>query len=478
LIVLFLIVAALSFILKRQSISNMAWLAGEFDRIKLTCSKFDIRGQTVEQIYSNIQRFEENVSRKELERETIRQKRSHAESVFHLLDDKIKQSTNRITEAAAKFSWGKKDPEEYLAHIKDFKEEHFKKSKELEIIRIEKESLGNKIKGFKEDRIPKKEIMIKRATDEIDNVRRKSGEDSLEEYITKLKSKQDCEKLIGEQRSILNSLFGQRSTTVEENILHWDEEVVGLEKYKDKATALKYDENRISELKEEEKALHENTEKLTENMGIIREEMAGVERKTNEILPLAEEHLYCQTSVDLKAVKEKLQAFLDEKEGDKDNALEVIRIFEKMEMEEKEKVSELFGQESSISKYFNGITDGFYEEVLFNQDREKIEVTRKDEVILEAEKLSGGAYDQLYLSIRLALGEKLLKGNKAFFILDDPFVKADIERLHRQVETLKNISKLGWQVLYFSAKDEIKDAMKDDMDSGAVKYIEVQSILS
>ena len=96
----------------------------------------------------------------------------------------------------------------------------------------------------------------------------------------------------------------------------------------------------------------------------------------------------------------------------------------------------------------------------------------------QAEKLSGGAYDQLYLSIRLALGEKLLKGKKGFFIMDDPFIKADPDRLQRQIETLKKISELGWQIMYFSAKGEIKDALKEDIKRGAINYVEVQGIFS
>ena len=98
--------------------------------------------------------------------------------------------------------------------------------------------------------------------------------------------------------------------------------------------------------------------------------------------------------------------------------------------------------------------------------------------MIAAGKLSGGAYDQLYLSIRLALGEKLLKGTKGFFIMDDPLVKADPDRLQRQIQTLKKISQLGWQVTYFSAKGEIKDALEKDIQRGAINYVEVRGIFS
>lgn len=90
----------------------------------------------------------------------------------------------------------------------------------------------------------------------------------------------------------------------------------------------------------------------------------------------------------------------------------------------------------------------------------------------------GGAYDQLYLSVRLALGEKLLKGGKGFFIMDDPFIKADKERLQRQIDILKRISESGWQIIYFTAKDEVKDVLKKDIQSGKVQYIPIKGIFS
>jgi len=60
--------------------------------------------------------------------------------------------------------------------------------------------------------------------------------------------------------------------------------------------------------------------------------------------------------------------------------------------------------------------------------------------------------------------------------MDDPFVKADPDRLKIQVDALKKITKLGWQVLYFSAKGVIYDALKRDIERGTVKYIKFQGL--
>ena len=161
----------------------------------------------------------------------------------------------------------------------------------------------------------------------------------------------------------------------------------------------------------------------------------------------------------------------------KDNALTAISIFENLEREEEEKISSLFGKDSPISKHFREITGGIYQEIEFIvDDVKKVQVRLKDGSTLDAANLSGGAYDQLYLSVRVALGEKLLKGSKGFFIMDDPFVKADKERLERQIDILRSISKLGWQIIYFTAKDEVRDVLKHDIETGNAGYIEIQGI--
>jgi DNA repair exonuclease SbcCD ATPase subunit len=409
LVVLFSISAVISVIFKFQFVRDKAWLAGAFERIKLTISKFGLDSEDIEGIIFNIQRFDE---------------------------------------------------------------EYEKKQNELQQIQKEKGILDEKIMELRDKRIADIENKIKDANEKMDRIKAKSKEGSLKEYIEKFKLKQEVERSIEEQNIILKNTFGEKSKELKENIPYWEEEIGNLEKYKDKAKDLKYSETAVSELEKEKQVFEDKLKEINNRMLFFQEEMEEVERKANEILqPYVNEYLYCKTTVDLEAIKDKLQGFIKENESNKDNVLKVIEIFEEIEAEEKEKVSELFGKNSPISKYFNEITGGLYKEVIFNQG--KIEVIHSDGTILGADKLSGGSYDQLYFSIRLALGEKLLKDKKGFFIMDDPFVKADPYRLQRQVEMLKKISKLGWQVIYFSAKGEIKDAFKGDIDRGTINYVEL-----
>ena len=153
------------------------------------------------------------------------------------------------------------------------------------------------------------------------------------------------------------------------------------------------------------------------------------------------------------------------------NVLQVIEIFNRIEREEKEKVLTLFGKESPVSSYFREITGSRYEEVAYEHEAEKILIKGEEGPPLDVEKLSGGARDQLYLSIRLALGEKLLKGNSGFFIMDDPFIKADRGRLEKQMDILRSMTTRGWQVIYLTAKDEVRDLLMKDIEQGKISYL-------
>ena len=389
----------------------------------------------------------------------------------------LKGEFENIKLALVGFGMDAEDVGKILFNIEKFDEEYNKKFENIQEIKMKKGSLEGKIKELKDKKIPDIKNKIKDAEDKIDGIKTRSKEGSLEEYIKKLKLKQKLERLIGEQKSILKSHFGEKGKNLEENIFNWEKEIEDLEEYKDKAKGIEYSETFASKLEGRKQSIEKKLENTKEEIKVFQEKMKKIERKANEIMR-PEEPLYCETSVDLEAVKDKLQEFIDENESNKGNVLEVIKILEEIEAEEKEKVSKLFGMDSPITKYFSEITNGLYREVTFNQGTEKIEIKRRDGRILEAKKLSGGAYDQLYFSIRLALGEKLLKGRKGFFIMDDPFVKADPDRLHRQIEMLKKISELGWQVVYFSAKGEIRNTLEEDIQKGTINSVEIQDIFS
>jgi len=367
--------------------------------------------------------------------------------------------------------------EKIFINLKKIEEDYKKISEKLRELEIEKRKIDEEIKNLKEIKIPEIEKKIQKAKENIEEIRKKSKDETLEKYQEKLELKKELENFIGEEKSILRTHFGERSKKLEDNIVYWEEEIKKLEKYADKEVSVKYNETEEEVLKNKKRELEEKAKELTNKLENFKEKMKEIEKEVNKVLNF-DEYLYCNTLVDLKKLKERLKEFVEGNENRRAIVLEVKKILEEIENEEIQKISELFGRDSDISKYFAEITEGKYEEVIFDEETKKIKVKLKEGTLLEPEKLSGGAYDQLYFSIRLALGEKLLKENKGFFILDDPFIKSDPYRLRKQIEMLKKISKLGWQIIYFSAKGEVKEILDEEIKKGTIKYIEIQEVLA
>ena len=393
---------------------------------------------------------------------------------FQLLrkEAQLSETLERIKFALSEIKIGGESFFDIQFNLSLFKEEFRKKDEKLRQIEIEKEKIEEKIEELSKKIIPTIENKIQKAKETIEEIKRKSGESSLEKYTENLKIKQKFEKIIEAQESILKAYFGEEDKTSDRNIAYWEEKIRKYEEYKNKVIDIKYDEAFETNLKNRKKELEKKIKELTDQMESFYKEMEEVEREANRILEL-DEYLYCNTLADLEKIKNKLESFIRENEEKRELILTARKIFEEIEKEEINKISELFGKESPISSYFAEITEGRYEEVIFEQEKRKIKVKLKKDVLLEPEKLSGGAYDQLYFSIRLALGEKLLKGDKGFFILDDPFIKSDPYRLKKQIEMLKKISELGWQIIYFSAKGEVKEILDKEIKTGVVNYIEL-----
>ncbi len=380
-----------------------------------------------------------------------------------------------ISLSLAKYGLNADSIEGILSNIQKFEDDHTKKSEELQEMKRGEAVLEDRIKNIREDDILQEERKIRDSEEKIEGILTRSGVRLLSEYKTRLLSREGAEKSLGESISVLNSHFGRVNDNLSENIAHWQQEINELENYKARSQEVQYDEGVVTQLREREAELHDELGALTSVMEVFHKELEEIEKETQWILGVEAGNVPCSSTVDLAPTYSKLQEFIDEIEVRRENVLGVLNILEEITNEEQEKVSELFGEESSITEHYRDITGGLYTEVLFNQ-QEKVRVKRRDGKPIEASKLSGGAYDQLYFSIRIALGEKILKGNPGFFIIDDPFIKADPTRLHKQMAMLKSISEKEWQIVYFSAKGEVKDALADDITNGIINLIEIDNV--
>jgi exonuclease SbcC len=364
---------------------------------------------------------------------------------------------------------------EILSKIQQFDDEYSLKEGELQRVEQSAKSLEDRAKDLRERLIPDVRQEIAEAGAKIDGMREKAGVQTLEDYQRKLKSKRGHEGSRNTQEAILKGIFGSKARTLEENLAYWEAEVDELREFEGKAKGVKYNDKVVEQLDKRLEEVRLQKQDYEHKMTDFSKQLNPIEIDANDILRPEGDHFLCATSLDMKAIREKLQDFIREVEENMNDTIEVMKIFEELQSVEEEKVSDLFGEDSPISNYFNKITDSLYDQVEFVPEEGKLKVRRTDGEPLDANKLSSAAYDQLYLSIRLALGEKLLKGDKGFFIMDDPFIRADTERLQKQLDILKSISESGWQIIYFTAKDEVRQALRTEIESGKISCTEIES---
>lgn len=71
--------------------------------------------------------------------------------------------------------------------------------------------------------------------------------------------------------------------------------------------------------------------------------------------------------------------------------------------------------------------------------------------------LSTGAKEQVLLALRIGFIKKIMKQESAFLILDDAFQHSDYEKRPVLVESLVNLAESGWQIIYLTMDDNIKE---------------------
>jgi DNA repair exonuclease SbcCD ATPase subunit len=343
-----------------------------------------------------------------------------------------------------------KNVEEIYFHFQIFENDYEKKRRDME-------ELKNRKLPSLEEKMGNLESKLKSCGEEIEKIKIKLGVSSFEEYKAKLQEKQKLNEMIKEREGSLTMLLGRKSNLLEENIPFWEEKIKELEEYKDRAKDLSPNEREKKELERKIETMRKELEDRKNTLLDFQIKLGRIEEETQKILRDSEP-VRCKSIANLDGIQEKLTEFIEENERNALNARKAIEIFEEIKREAKGRLSELFGSKGPVSDYFERITKGLYKEVDYEEN--EIKVIKRDNTYVKAQDLSAGAYDQLYFSIRLALAEKILKGEKGFFILDDPFIKSDPDRLERLIEMLKKISESGWQILYFSAKKEIKDALQ------------------
>ena len=379
----------------------------------------------------------------------------------------VKKIERQVINTAAGEGFNGGSVPEVAAALQQMRDERQKIDERTGQIAIRIDSLQDQIRSQEQQRIPAIEADISTVKTEIQELKEKHGVNSTEEYSRLLTSRKAFERQLAESRAALQSLF--KPPRGGDALEFWERQVRELEPYSQIGDEIRFEEQKSENIRRELQTLEEELQNCRRNMREYQESLKEIERKAGQILAPESEAvpIFCQNREDLKNILQKLTDFITEVNQRQEDIRMALSTFETIEAEESAKISALFGKNSTAARYFRKFTGGMYTDISYTRE-EGVRVTHREGIRLEPGQLSGGTYDQLYLAIRLALGEKLLGSEKGFFILDDPFLKADTQRLQAQLGMLREIARAGWQILYFTAKEEVKQALKEAIASGDV----------
>lgn len=228
-------------------------------------------------------------------------------------------------------------------------------------------------------------------------------------------------------------------------------------------TTIKFDEEKVKKAKEKLNEIQERLIALRQALTDHKEATKGFSNRAHKLdfrtFMNKELELEVENLESLRLLDKELEEFVDKIENDAYLCKKAVGIFEELETEEEAKISDLFGEKSTAAQIFKQITGGRYSDVRYDHENKTIMVVRPSEQSLPANRLSKGAFDQLYLSIRIDFAQRLLEGRKGFFIMDDAFLSSGSKRFREQIKLLKKISDMGWQTVYFTVKDEDSRAL-------------------
>lgn len=144
----------------------------------------------------------------------------------------------------------------------------------------------------------------------------------------------------------------------------------------------------------------------------------------------------------------------------------VHETIQELQREEDEKLMEKINT-PEITRLIEKIT-GRYKSLSFTIPSSEHESSKNQEDIIINDEfssfnlsdLSTGAKEQIMIALRIGLAKNILKGEPAFLILDDAFQHSDYKKRPLLVETLFELAREGWQIIYLTMDDHIRELFK------------------
>ncbi|WP_159903669.1 ATP-binding protein [Salinirussus salinus] len=271
------------------------------------------------------------------------------------------------------------------------------------------------------------------------------------------------------KKAVLEREFNFEAESMNEVVTKAEESLESLESNIDDSLDVDYDEQKYGEAKEGYEDAKEKREKLEQELEEHREELQAFRDRAKDLdfsIFVGERlDLEIQNLDSLRTLVKRLDEFVSAIDEDAEASRVALEIFDEIQEEEKEETAELFEEGSRATEIFQQITEERYSKVTYDNEQNQLEVEKSTGESFTPEQLSDGTRDQLYLSIRVALGEKILDGNTGFFVMDDAFLTSDSSRLETQVEVVEQLAEQGWQIIYLSSKEDAISALSARSDN-------------
>lgn len=298
-----------------------------------------------------------------------------------------------------------------------------------------------------------------------------AGVETVEAYEQTVEHRDELERDRGSARQTLVDRFGEPAASEPaERARAWERELEATvaEVDVDAVDPDVYDERERERLEAERERVQRAADELETRLQEHDERLDAFERRAHDLetQPFVGESvaLASRSKAGLEALASDLDRVVTRIETDAEISRKALTLFEEIERREEQKLTELFDPDGPASRTFAGLTDGRYTEVAYDPEAHDLVVHRADGRTLSPDVLSQGTRDQLYFATRISLAHQLLGTEPGFFLLDDPLLGADPDRLRQGFRTLLELAERGWQILYLTAKREVRETMVAEFD--------------
>jgi exonuclease SbcC len=289
------------------------------------------------------------------------------------------------------------------------------------------------------------------------------------EISSKQKQREDLETENKESRGVLKRELDIEVDDMEAVVEKAETELKDLKADFDDSVGPEFDEDELADAREAKGEARERIDELEGKLDEHQEELQEFHKRAHSLnfnaFTGSRLELEVENRDSLRQLHDRLDEFITAIEEDAETSKVAIEIFNEIQEEEKEETAELFEEGSRATELFETITDGRYTKVTYDNESNQLKVEKSTGEVFLPQELSDGTKDQLYLAIRVALGEQMLEGQPGFFIMDDAFLTSDSTRLSVQADMVDELAGDGWQIIYLSSKEDATEELESRSNS-------------